>query len=64
MTKGLVALEEIVSGTRQRVPCAGVNSPNHTPETWSPDRRGEVEPLACPRLHSVGTEDPQPRQII
>lgn len=48
MTMGLVALEEIVMGsrTRERLPCAGVNSPNHPPGTWSPDSRGEVEPLA------------------
>lgn len=57
MTMGLVALEEIVmgSGTRRRLPCAGVNSPNHPPGTWSPDSRvgvvgvgGEVEPQAGP----------------
>lgn len=65
MTIGLVALEEIVMGsrTRQRLPCAGVNSPNHPPGTWSPDSRGEVEPLAWPRLQAAGTEEPRPRQI-
>lgn len=65
MTMALVALEEIVMGsrTRQRLPCAGVNSPNHPSGTWSPDSRGEVEPLALPRLQAAGTEEPQPRQI-
>ncbi len=43
MTMGLVALEEIVTGsrTRQWLPCAGVNSPNHPPGTWSPDSWGK-----------------------
>lgn len=65
MTMGLGALEEIVTGnrTRQRLPYAEVNSPNHPPGTWSPDSRGEVEPLAWPRLQAAGTEEPQPRLI-
>ncbi|KAI4804054.1 hypothetical protein KUCAC02_025699 [Chaenocephalus aceratus] len=55
MTMGLGALEEIVTGnrTRQRLPYAEVNSPNHPPGTWSPDSRGEA----------AGTEEPQPRLI-
>jgi len=43
MTKGL--LEEIVMGnrTRQRPPCARVNSPNHPPGTWGPRQPGGAE---------------------
>lgn len=48
MTMAPVALEEIImgSGSRQRLPCAGVNSPNHPPGTWSPDNRGGGEGAA------------------
>lgn len=65
MTMDLVALEEIVMGSRttQRLPYTGVNSPNHPYGTWSPDSRGEVEPLALPWLQAAGIEEPQPRQI-
>lgn len=42
MTMSLVALEEIVMGTRtrQRLPCVGVNSPNHPPGTLEPRQTG------------------------
>ncbi|KAK1894462.1 Photosystem I P700 chlorophyll a apoprotein A1 [Dissostichus eleginoides] len=47
MTMGLGALEEIVTGnrTRQWLPYAEVNSPNHPPGTWSPDSQGESRPV-------------------
>lgn len=42
MTMGLVALEEIVMGTRTRqwLQCVRLNSPNHPPGTLEPRQTG------------------------
>lgn len=65
MTMAPVALEEIImgSGSRQRLLCAGVNSPNHPPGTWSPDSRGKVGGRwrsRWPRLQAAETEESPP----
>ena len=67
MTMGLVALEEIVmgSGTRQRLLCAGVNSPNHPPGTWGPDSRGGGGAAGLTSATGLrGRWSPSPRQIL
>lgn len=63
MTMGLVALEEIVMGsrTRQRLPRARVNSPNHPPGTWSPDSWGGGGAVGL--TSATGCRDGEPRRI-
>lgn len=45
------------NGTRQRLPCAGVNSPNHPPGTWSPDSRGGGGGAAAQTTTATGCGD-------